>query len=89
LDIFWFDCEFVDWLEVPPIATLLPGVQSHRATLAIYTRKNGTHNRYFSLNLTELEGTFDAECFGEMQSYPDLNPPFLFFLFVSHYCPFV
>ncbi len=69
----WFDANR-DWLEVHQLPSYSPEFNPTER-LWQYTRKNGTHNRYFA-NLTELEGTL-TRVFGEMQSYPDLIRPSL------------
>ena len=62
------------WLEVPQ---LLPYSPEFNPTERLwqYTRKNGTHNRYFA-SQAELVATL-ARVFGDMQSYPDLIRPSL------------
>lgn len=69
----WFNTNR-DWLEVHQLPPYSPEFNPTER-LWQYTRKNGTHNRYY-VNLAELEGTL-TRVFGEMQSCPDLIRPSL------------
>ena len=62
------------WLEVPQLPPYSPEFNPTER-LWQYTRKNGTHNRYFA-SQAELVATL-ARVFGDMQSYPDLIRPSL------------
>jgi DDE superfamily endonuclease len=69
----WFHANR-DWLEVHQLPPYSPEFNPTER-LWQYTRKNGTHNRYY-VNLAELVETL-TRVFGEMQSYPDLIRPSL------------
>ena len=62
------------WLEVHPLPPYSPEFNPTER-LWQYTRKNGTHNRYFT-DQAELLSTL-TRVFGEMQSYPELIRPCL------------
>jgi len=62
------------WLEVHQLPPYSPELNPTER-LWQYTRKNGTHNRYFT-NVAELAGTL-WRVFGEMQSYPTLIRSYL------------
>ena len=67
----WLDANG-DWLGVQPLPKYSPQLNPTER-LWQYTRKNGTHNRYFE-NQGELVGTL-TRVFGEMQTYPELIRP--------------
>ena len=58
-----------DWLEVQPLPKYSPELNA-TGRLWQYSRKNGTHNRYFE-HEEHLVGTL-TRVFGEMQTYPEL-----------------
>jgi transposase len=62
------------WLEVHPLPPYSPEFNPTER-LWQYTRKNGTHNRYFA-DPAELVSTL-TRVFREMQSYPELIRPCL------------
>ena len=62
------------WLEVHQLPPYSPEFNPIER-LWQYTRRTGTHNRYFS-HLTELLATL-TRVFGEMQSHPELIRPYL------------
>ena len=62
------------WLEVHQLPSYSPEFNPTEC-LWQYTRKNGTHNRYFA-NITELLGTL-LRVFGQMQSFPELIRSYL------------
>jgi transposase len=64
-----------DWREVQPLPKYSPELNPTER-LWQYTRKNGTHNRYFASE-GELVGTL-TRVFGEMQTYPELIRPSIF-----------
>ena len=57
------------WLEVHQLPPYSPELNPTER-LWQYTRKNGTHDRYFA-SQSELVATL-TRVFGDMQSYPDL-----------------
>jgi DDE superfamily endonuclease len=63
-----------DWLEVQPLPKYSPELNATER-LWQYSRKNGTHNRYFEREGL-LVGTL-KRVFGEMQTYPELIRPLL------------
>ena len=69
----WFDAHR-DWLEVHQLPAYSPEFNPTER-LWQYTRKNGTHNRYFA-GEEELVRTL-TRVFTEMQSYPELIRPSL------------
>jgi transposase len=69
----WFQSNR-SWLEVHQLPPYSPELNPTER-LWQYTRKNGTHNRYFA-NQAELSDTL-TRVFGEMQSYPELIRPSL------------
>jgi transposase len=62
------------WLEVHQLPSYSPELNPTER-LWQYTRKNGTHNRFFR-SLDDLLATL-ARVFGEMQSHPQLIQPYL------------
>ena len=62
------------WLEVHQLPPYSPEFNPTER-LWQYTRKNGTHNRYFATQ-AQLVTTL-TRVFGEMQSYPELIRPSL------------
>ena len=60
------------WLEVQCLPKYSPELNPTEG-LWQYTRKNGTHNRYFE-GEGQLAGTL-TRVFGEMQTYPELIRP--------------
>jgi transposase len=62
------------WLEVHPLPPYSPEFNPTERVWQ-YTRKNGTHNRYFA-SQSELVSTL-TRVFGDMQSYPELIRPSL------------
>ena len=69
----WF-CSNRHWLEVHPLPPYSPEFNPTER-LWQYTRKNGTHNRYFA-DPAERVSTL-TRVFGEMQSHPALIRPCL------------
>lgn len=69
----WFDSNR-RWLEVHQLPAYSPQFNPTER-LWQHTRKNGTHNRYFTSE-TELLGTL-SRVFGEMQSHPEIIRPCL------------
>jgi transposase len=69
----WFR-ENQHWLEVHQLPPYSPELNPTER-LWQYTRRNGTHNRYFS-EPAELVGTL-TRVFGEIQRYPELIRPCL------------
>lgn len=69
----WFHAR-CDWLEVHQLPAYSPEFNPTER-LWQYTRKNGTHNRYFASE-EELVRTL-TRVFTEMQSYPELIRPSL------------
>lgn len=67
----WVDAN-QDWLEVQPLPKYSPELNPTER-LWQYTRKNGTHNRYFECE-GQLSGTL-TRIFGEIQTYPELIRP--------------
>jgi transposase len=67
----WFR-DHRDWLEVHQLPPYSPEFNPTER-LWQYTRKNGTHNRYF-VSRDELVGTL-TRVFTEMQTYPELIRP--------------
>jgi transposase len=67
----WVDAN-QEWLEVQPLPKYSPELNPTER-LWQYTRKNGTHNRYFESE-GQLEGTL-TRIFGEMQTYPEMIRP--------------
>ena len=80
----WLDANG-DWLGVQPLPKYSPQLNPTER-LWQYTRKNGTHNRYFE-NQGELVGTL-TRVFGEMQTYPELIRPSIL-PFFNHYVPLI
>ena len=76
----WIDAN-ADWLKVQPLPKYSPDLNPQEG-LWRYTRRNGTHNRYFE-TVDQLSGTL-TRVFGEMQNYPELIRPSLlpFFLII-------
>jgi transposase len=62
------------WLEVHPLPPYSPEFNPTERVWQ-YTRKNGTHNRYFATQ-PELVSTL-TRVFADMQSYPELIRPSL------------
>jgi transposase len=62
------------WLEVHQLPPYSPELNPTER-LWQYTRRNGTHNRYFS-EPAALVGTL-TRVFGEIQRYPELIRPYL------------
>ena len=62
------------WLEVHPLPPYSPEFNPTERVWQ-YTRKNGTHIRYFA-SQSELVSTL-TRVFGDMQSYPELIRPSL------------
>jgi transposase len=62
------------WLEVHQLPPYSPELNPTER-LWQYTRRNGTHNRYFA-QPSALVGTL-TRVFGEIQRYPDLIRPYL------------
>ena len=62
------------WLEVHQLPPYSPELNPTER-LWQYTRRSGTHNRYFS-EPAELVGTL-TRVFGDMQRYPELIRPYL------------
>ncbi len=73
------------WLEVHQLPPYSPEFNPTER-LWQYTRRTGTHNRYFS-HPTELLATL-TRVFGEMQSHPELIRPYLA-SFCCPLCPFI
>jgi DDE superfamily endonuclease len=69
----WFG-ENQHWLQVYQLPPYSPELNPTER-LWRYTRRNGTHNRYYP-EMAELEGTL-SRVFGEMQSQPELIRPYL------------
>ena|SRR5438477_8680608 len=67
----WLDVNR-DWLEVKSLPKYSPELNPTERIWQ-YTRKNGTHNRYFE-NERALVSTL-TRTFGEMQTYPQLIRP--------------
>jgi hypothetical protein len=69
----WF-AENQHWLEVHQLPPYSPELNPTER-LWQYTRRTGTHNRYF-FELVQLVGTL-TRVFAEMQCYPELIRPYL------------
>lgn len=69
----WIDTN-ADWLKVQPLPKYSPELNPQEG-LWRYTRRNGTHNRYFE-TVDQLSGTL-TRVFDEMQNYPELIRPSL------------
>ena len=69
----WF-ADNRDWLEVHQLPSYCPELNPTER-LWQHTRKNGTHNRYFT-DEQELVGTL-TRVFDDMQAHPDTIRPYL------------